>query len=51
MESEELRLLKENNMMLKQICSFLARGAGDNPARDFIINLTANLMSENMHKK
>lgn len=51
MESEELRLLRENNMMLKQICAFLAQKGGDNPARDFLINLTANIMSENIHRK
>lgn len=48
MESEELRLLRENNQMLKQICSFLSKS--DNPAQDFLINLIANLMSENLHQ-
>lgn len=50
-EDEILILLRENNQMLKQICTFLSANGRDNPARDFFINLTANLMSENMHKK
>ena len=51
MESEELRLLRENNIMLKQICEFLFTGKADNPSRDFLINLAANLMSEGIHNK
>jgi len=49
MESEELRLLRENNQMLKYICQILQ--AADNPAKDFLINLTANLISENIYNK
>lgn len=37
--------------MLRQICQFLDRNGKDNPAREFLINLTANLLSENGHKK
>ena len=48
-EEEILRILRENNQMLKQICSFLSQS--DNPAKDFLINFVANLMSENMHTK
>lgn len=48
-EEEILMLLRENNQMLKQICSFLSQS--DSPARDFLINFVANLMSENMHTK
>ena len=50
-EDEMLILLRENNQMLKQICAYLSTNGRDNPARDFFINLTANLISENMHKK
>jgi hypothetical protein len=50
-EEEILMLLRENNQMLKQICAYLSTNGRDNPARDFFINLTANLISENMHKK
>lgn len=49
MDSEELRLLRENNVMLKYICQVLGRN--DNTAKDFLINLTANLISENMTHK
>lgn len=48
MNSEELRLLKENNEMLKYICNILQ---GDTTAREFLINLTANLISENIYNK
>jgi hypothetical protein len=47
METEELKLLRENNQILKQIYSYLIKA--DNPAQDFLINLVANLLSENMH--
>ena len=44
MDSEELRLLKENNILLKQIYQALV--TQDNAVREFAINLIANLVSE-----
>jgi hypothetical protein len=44
MTPEELQLLRENNAMLKYLCQ-LVKGQ-DNTAKDFLINLVANLMSE-----
>lgn len=49
MNQEELRLLKENNLMLKYIIKLLSEK--DNSAKDFLINLTANLISENITRK
>ena len=51
MESEELRLLRENNIMLKQICQYLSSGRLDNSAKDFIINFTANMLSDSINNK
>ncbi len=51
MESEELRLLRENNIMLKQICQYLANGGIDNSTKDFIINFTANMLSDSINGK
>ena len=49
MESEELRLLRENNRILRYIYYILQQN--DNYAKDFLINLTANIISENITKK
>ena len=48
MNEEILKLLRENNIMLKQICSYLAQNGGENPTKEFMINLVANLMSEDI---
>jgi hypothetical protein len=49
MESEELRLLRENNAMLRYICQQL--GGTESTAKEFLINLTANLISENITRR
>ena len=49
MNQEELRLLRENNAMLKYICQQL--GSTESTAKEFLINLTANLISENITRK
>ena len=49
MNTEELKLLRENNLMLKYICQKLSEN--DNSAKEFLINLTANLISENIIRK
>ena len=48
MTNEELRLLRENNQMLRYLCQVISQN--DNTAKEFLINLTANLISENMIK-
>lgn len=48
MTSEETRLLKENNMMLKAICTYLANeaaGADRENRNDFFMNVLANIIS------
>lgn len=47
METEELRLLRENNYMLKQILNYL-QSQGNNYGKDFIINVLANLTADGM---
>lgn len=47
MESEELRLLRENNYMLKQILSYL-QSQGNNYGKDFVVNVLANLTADGM---
>lgn len=47
MESEELKLLRENNYMLKQILQYLAIN-GNNYAKDFVVNVLANLTADGM---
>lgn len=47
MESEELRLLRENNYMLKQILQYLLNN-GNNYGKEFIINVLANLTADGM---
>lgn len=49
MDSEELKLLRENNTMLKYICELLSNN--NNSAKDFLINLSANLISENITRR
>ncbi len=45
METEELRLLRENNYMLKQILSCLQN---TNYGKDFVVNVLANLTADGM---
>ena len=45
-EREMLRLLRENNMMLKQITQALS--ANNSPARDFLINVLANWTADDL---
>lgn len=47
METEELRLLRENNYMLKQILSYLQNNC-NNYSKDFAINVLANLTADGM---
>lgn len=42
MTKEELQLLKENNIMLKEIIWYLAMKNQDETLKDFIINVLAN---------
>lgn len=46
METEELRLLRENNQMLKEIIWYLKNS--DNKAVDFLINVIANQVANRM---
>ena len=48
MESEELKLLRENNQMLKAILTILSNNSY---SKDFIVNLVANLISESVIHK
>lgn len=45
MDNEELRLLRENNIMLKQILALLQTNT-NNYNKDFIINVLANLTAD-----
>lgn len=48
--SEELRLLKENNLMLKAICLYLNKNIKDEPredVKDFVSNVIANIFANN----
>lgn len=47
MENEELRLLRENNYMLKQILSYLQNNS-NNYGKDFVVNVLANLTADGM---
>lgn len=47
MESEELRLLRENNIMLKFLIQYLVKNnnpniVSDNDVKDFLLNCLAN---------
>lgn len=46
METEELRLLRENNQMLKEIIWYLKNS--DNKTLDFLINVIANQVANRM---
>lgn len=45
MNNEELRLLRENNIMLKQILALLQNNI-NNYSKDFAINVLANLTAD-----
>ena len=45
MNNEELRLLRENNIMLKQILALLQNNV-NNYGKDFAINVLANLTAD-----
>lgn len=52
MDPEELRLLRENNAMLKEILSYVRivsspRYVNNEQSRDFIMNVIANMLVEN----
>lgn len=47
METEELRLLHENNYMLKQIIAYFQNNA-NNYGKDFVVNVLANLTADGM---
>ena len=46
MESEELRLLRENNKMLKYLISIVEGNSKGQYAKDFIINYLANITAD-----
>ena len=50
MNTEEIRLLRENNAMLKQIISYL-QAQGSNYGKDFLINVFANLTADEMQRR
>ena len=45
MNTEEIRLLRENNAMLKQIVSYINGQRGEY-GKDFLINVFANLAAD-----
>lgn len=47
MNNEELKLLRENNMMLKQILALLTSNQ-NNYGKDFVINAFANLTADGL---
>ena len=48
MTQEEHNILIENNIMLKQILAYIkARDNPDNDIKDFVMNVVANLISNN----
>lgn len=51
METEELKLLRENNILLKQIYQILISGRMNDSAREFIINFSANMLSDSINGK
>lgn len=54
MTSEELQLLKENNEMLKYICSYINYKEGNrssNQLENFIINLAADTVGNRMNRR
>ena len=48
MNDEELRLLKENNLLLKQILSILQSNNNGQYLRTFLIDVLANRVADNM---
>ena len=46
MNNEELRLLRENNVMLKQILAILQQQNQNATQREFAINVLANLTAD-----
>lgn len=48
MNNEELRLIRENNLLLKQILSILQSNQQNNYSKDFIVNVLANLTADGM---
>jgi len=46
MESEELKLLRENNRMLKYLISLIEGSAQNQYAKDFVINYLANIAAD-----
>ena len=49
-EDEILSLLRDNNRMLHEICSFL-RQTGQTPESDFINNVLANIIGNRVDQK
>ena len=48
MNTEELRLLRENNQMLKQILYYLQNSNNNNYGKDFLINVMANIAADDL---
>lgn len=50
MESEELRLLKENNALLRQIIKYLIeKDSAANDFKNFMIDIAANTIANNRY--
>ena len=47
MNNEELRLLRENNAMLRQILALLQNNQ-NNYGKDFVVNVLANLTADDL---
>lgn len=47
MESEELRLLRENNAMLKQIIKWIIDHDNSSDMKSFMIDVMANVIANN----
>lgn len=49
-EKEMMRLLRENNAMLKQILQILA-SSGNNVAKEFLVDILANLTADGISRQ
>lgn len=50
MTQEEHNILIENNIMLKQILAYIRRRDGPDEAKDFVMNVVANVISNQLDK-
>ena len=49
MESEELKLLKENNAMLKEIIKWIINHDNNGDMKSFMIDVVANVVANNRY--